>query len=158
MSKDVLVAMDRSEVAENALEYALEEYPDGTIHVIHVTETNDPLDLFGARDPAEYMVAECDFEFDDAVMPDGNTFNRHQRRRAEAVIERACSLSDEYGRDIEPVVRSGHTVEEVISCAEARDADHIVIAEHCRTGLRPIVFGVPESVARKASRPVTIVC
>ena len=158
MSKDVLVAMDRSEDAEDALKYTLEEYPEATIYVVHVTATNDPLGLFESHDPAGYMVAECDFEFDDGLMPDGNAFNRHQRRRAETVIKRACSLSDEYGREIEPVVRSGNTVENVVACADARSIDHIVIADHCKTEIRPIVRSIPEAVARKASRPVTIVC
>lgn len=120
--------------------------------------TNDPFGLFDSRNPAEYMVAECHFESDDELMPDGNSFNRHQRQRAEAAIKRACRLSDEYSREIEPVVRSGNTVENVPACAETRSVDHIVIDDHCQTEIRPIVRSLAESVIRKASRPVTIVC
>ena len=150
--------MDRSDASADALEYALEEYPEATVHVVHVTEANDPLGLFGVSEPAEYMVADCEFGFDDAVMPDPNTFNRHQRRRAERVLERACRLSEEHGCDIEPAVRSGATVEEILACAAERDVDHIVIAEHRQTAFRPIVRSVPEAVARRATRPVTVVC
>lgn len=158
MNKDILVAMDRSEDAAEALRYTLEEYPKATVYVVHVTATNDPLGLFDSRDPAEYMVAECNSEFDDELMPDGNSFNRHQRRRAEAVIKRACRLADEYDREIEPVVRSGNTVRKVLACADARNVDHIVIGDHCKTEIRPIVRSIPEGVVRKANRPVTIVC
>lgn len=158
MSKGVLVPLDRSEDAVDALEYALAEYPVATVHVVHVTATNDPLGLFSRRDPAEYMVPACGFEFDEGLLPDGNVFNRRQRRRAEATIKRACRLADYYGREIEPVVRSGNTVEEVVACAEARDVDHIVVSDHCQTETRPIVRSIPELVARKASRPVTIIC
>ena len=155
MCKDVLVPMDRSEDAEDALTYTFEEYPEATVYVVHVTATNDTFGLFDARDPAEYMVAECDSEFDDDLMPDGNAFNRHQRRRAEAVIKRACGLSDEYDRGIELIVRSGNTVENVLECAEARNVDHIVIGDHRQTEIRPIVRSVPGSVVRKARRTVT---
>lgn len=158
MSKDVLVAMDRSEDAEEALRYTFEEYPEATVYVVHVTATNDTFGLFDSRDPADYMVADCDFAFDDELMPDGNSFNRHQRRQAEAAIERACHLSEAYGREIELVIRSGNTVEKLLACAKARSVDQIVIGDHCQTEIRPIVRSIPESVARKASRPVTIVC
>lgn len=158
MSRHVLVAMGPNEASENALEYALQEHPDATISVIHVTATSDPLGLFGDRDPEEYMVPECEFELDDRVMPDGNAFNRAQRRRAERVFERACELSDEYGTEIEPVVRSGEPVEEIVDCAEERAVDHVVIADHHPTELRPLLRSVSESVARNASVPVTTLC
>lgn len=157
MSKDVLVAMDCSKDAEDALRYTFEEYSEATVYVVHVTATNDTFGLFDSRDPGEYMVAECGFEFDDELMPDGNAFNRHQRQRAQAVIKRACRLADEYSREIEPIVRSGNTVENVVSCAEVRSVDHIVIGDHRQTEIRPIMRGIPESIIRKASRPVTVV-
>ena len=157
MSRDILVPMDRSDASASALEYALEEFRGASIHVLHVTERNDPFDLFGSREPAEYVVADCGVELDHVPMPDGNSFNRHQRERAQAVIERACRLSEARGRDIDPVVRSGGAVEEVLDCAATREVDHIVIAAHRRTGMRPLLRDVPESVARRASRPVTVV-
>lgn len=157
MHRDVLVVMDRGEASVDALEYALAEYPSATVHVVHVTEENDPLDLFGTHEPAEYMIPECDVELDDELIPDGNSFNRCQRERAEAVLDRACAIAAEHGREIEPVVRSGTTAAEVTDCAEALAVGHIVLPERCRSAVRPIVRSVPEAVARRASRPVTIV-
>lgn len=157
MRRDILVPMDRGDESASALEHAFEEYPSATVHVLNVTERNDPLDLFGTREPAEYVVAECDVGLDDVPMPDGNAFNRRQRERAEAVVELACRLSDDYGREIEPVVRSGDAVAEILACADERAVDHIVVADHDRNGFRPILRDVPEAVARRASRPVTIV-
>lgn len=155
MSRHVLVAMGLNEASEDALEYALREHPDATVSVIHVTATSDPLGLFGDRDPEEYMVPECGFELDERMMPDGNLFNRAQRRRAESVFHRACELSDEYGREIEPVVRSGEPVEEIVDYAEKHGVDHVLIADHQPTELRPLLCNVSESVARNASVPVT---
>jgi nucleotide-binding universal stress UspA family protein len=157
MNQDVLVPMDRGEKSASALEFALEAYPAATVHVLHVTERNDPLGLFGGREPADYVVADCDVALDDVPMPDGNSFNRHQRERAEAVVERACRLADAHDREVEPEVRSGCAVEEVLACAEARSVDHIVVSAHSRTEIRPILRDVPEAIARWASRPVTVV-
>lgn len=157
VSRDVLVAMDASETSDAALEYAFERFLGATIHVVHVTSRNDPYDLFGTPEPEEYVVAACDSRLDDEVAPDGNSFNRVQRKRAERVVDRACSLSEAYGTDIEPVVRSGDAVDEILACADERDVDEIVIGDHRRTELGPLVRGVPESVAREAGHPVTIV-
>lgn len=149
--------MGRTEESEAALEYALEEYPDATITVIHVTATSDPLDLFGSRDPETYMVPACDDERDEWAT-DPNAFSRGQRKRAERVFDRACELSDAYGREIEPVVRSGNPVTEIVTYADSHAVDGIVIADHHRTELRPLLRNVSESIARQTDTPVTIVC
>ncbi|MDL5362408.1 universal stress protein [Halalkalicoccus sp. NIPERK01] len=153
MNRHVLVAMGATEASETALEHALREHPDARITIVHVTATSDPLGLFGDRDPEAYMVPECGFDLDDEVMPDGNAFNRAQRRRAERVFDRACELADEHEREIEPVVRSGNAVEEIVTCADERNVDRVVIADHQQTELRPLLWSVPESVARNASPP-----
>lgn len=53
-------------------------------------------------------------------------------------------------------MRSGEAVEEIVAHAQANAVDRIVIADHRKTQLRPVIRTVPESVARKASRPVTV--
>lgn len=157
MSKHVLVVMDRAEASDRALEYAFEEYPEATVSVVHVTETGDSFGFLRNRDPEEYMVVDCDSEFDDESLRDPNSFSRVQRKRAEQVIERACELSNRHGREIDPVVRSGDAVSEIVACANDRGVDVIVVAEHPRTALRSLLRAVPESVARNTSLPVTIV-
>ena len=107
MTGHVLVPMGRNGVSENALRHVLSEYPDAEITVPHVTEPSGPLGIFGDREPEDYIVADCDLDLDDELMPDGNSFSRAQRRRAERVFDRACTISDEYGKEINPVVRSG---------------------------------------------------
>lgn len=157
MSREVLVAMDATDGSDRALAYALEQYPAATVHVLHVTATNDPYDIFGTPEPEEYLIVGCDVDLDDDVVHDVNSFNRAQRERAERAIDRACSIADERGSDIEPVVRSGNAVEEILACAAERGADEVVVGDHRRTALRPSVHHVPEAVAKRADRPVTIV-
>ena len=48
--------MDRSEAAEAALKFALDEYPDATIIVLHVIVSSDPFDLFTRPNPSGYVV------------------------------------------------------------------------------------------------------
>lgn len=157
MSRDILVPIDQSEESEKALEFAFEEYPESSIHVVHVTETNDPLDLFGRKDPAEYMVPECGIELDGEMLPGEDLFTRAQRQRAEQVLNRACELSNRYGREIEPLVRSGDVVDEIAACARVRDIDRILITEHSRTELRLFRRSVPEEIALTTDIPVTII-
>lgn len=156
MSRHALVVMDRTEASENALEYTIAEYPDATISVIPVTGTSDPLGLFGDRDPSEFVIPDCEFDLDDELIPDTNSFTRAQRKRAEHVFDRACTLSEQYDREVEPVVRSGEPVEEIVTYAEEQAVDHIVIAEYRRTALCPLLRSVSESLAKNASIPITI--
>lgn len=98
------------------------------------------------------------FELDDELLPDPNAFSRAQRRRAESVFDRACEISDDYGKEIEPLVRSGEAVKEIMNYAEAHAIDHIIIGHHESPELLPLFRTVSESVTRKASMPVTVVC
>lgn len=61
-----------------------------------------------------------------------DTFTRAQQQRAERVLNRVCTKANSYGRDIEPLVRAGDVVDEIVDCARKRDIDCIVITEHSR--------------------------
>lgn len=156
MSRTVLVAMDSLDRSEPALEYALETYPRATIVVVHVTETNDPLGVFDDPEPAAYVVPDCEVAADVGPRP-VRAFDRAQRRRAERVLARACEIAAARDREIDPVVRSGSAVGEILSCARQRDVDAVVVGAHRRTGLRPTLRSTAETVVRKADRPVTVV-
>lgn len=158
MSGHVLVPMGRNEASENALRHALSEYPDAEITVLHVTEPSDPLGIFGDHEPEDYMVPDCDFDLDGGLLPDGNSFSRAQRKRAEQVFDRACTISDEYEKEINPVVRSGNALDEIVEYVEEHDVDEVVIGEHPKTNWRPVVREVSEAVAHSVSEPVTVIC
>lgn len=147
MSDHVLVAMGRSEDSAAGLRYALDEHADATVSVVHVIDSRAPLRIFenGERE-AEGA-------------PDPDSFSRTQRRRVEAVFERASEIAArrDVDVDLETVVRSGEAVSEIVVCAETREVDRIIIADHQRTGLRPLLRTVPEAVACATDLPVTIV-
>lgn len=91
------------------------------------------------------------------MLPREDTFTRAQRQRAERVLNRACTKANSYGRDIEPLVRAGDVVDEIVDCARKRDIDRIVISEHSRTELRLFRRCLPEEIALNCDIPVTII-
>jgi len=137
----VLVPMDDSEGAEQALAYALDELDGSEITVIHVAGA--PSMMMGA---ATSMALEDDLE-------------TAARERAEPVFERARELASERGRDVETAVGIGHPAHEVLDRAE--DYDAIVIGAHGsdrgRLSHRVLVGNVAETIAKRAPVPVTIV-
>lgn len=158
MTEDVLVPMGRKDASDRALEFAFEEYPDASVTVMHVVEPSTPFGIFGGREPSEYMITDCRADLGDQLIPDPDSFKRAQRKRAEAVLERACEVADEYGREIDPVVEDGRAEQVIVDHADTNGVDHIVMADHERTALRPpLVGGVSEAVAKRTSIPVTIV-
>jgi len=55
------------------------------------------------------------------------------------------------GVNVEPIVRTGHPVEEIIKAQKETDAGVIVLAKHNRAGLRHVFIGsVAERVVRDA--------
>lgn len=155
MRRHVLVAMGRNETSEAALEHALQEYPEAKVSVLHVTVASGPLDLFGGRDPCEYVIPEAAVEGSGELLPAPDLFTQAQRRRAERVLARAYELAKQHDREIEPIVRSGGAAREIVDCAEEETVDRIVIGDHPPTEFRPIFRSVPQSVAANTTTPVT---
>ncbi|ELY60600.1 universal stress protein [Natronolimnohabitans innermongolicus] len=155
MGTHVLVAMGRAERSARALEFALEEFSDAAITVIHVTGTSDPFDLFGTPEPEDYMVPDGATEVADETILDPNSLTRAQREWAECVFERAVELAGEYEREIDTAVRSGDAVEEIVDYAVECGADRIVVTDHQETATRPRLRDVSELVARRSDVPVT---
>lgn len=138
----VLVAVDDSDRAVDALTYALETYPEATITALHVL------------DPRDFSVTGMDsgaFANYEAVLD-------QREGRAESILESANEVAADYGRDIGTEVVVGGPSRGIVSYADEHDVDHIVIGSHGRTGASRILLGsVAERVARRASVPVTIV-
>lgn len=159
MSRHILVAMERTPTSKEALEFALEEYSEATITVLHVLVSGDPLDLFGHPEPSEYLVPDCDFELDYEMIPAHCRTDREQCRGAEIVFSHACQLAEEYDKEINLEVESGKTGEEIAEYAEDNGVDQIVIGDRKHRGVSRALFGnIAASIGRRTSIPVTIIC
>ncbi len=107
----VLVALDGSPLADDALSHALAVY-DCRVTVLNIIT---PLD---------------------ATMSEGGILDPKQSRkeaaheRAERLIERAASSATGLGRPIETAVETGDPAEAIVDYAAQNDVDHIVMGSH----------------------------
>jgi nucleotide-binding universal stress UspA family protein len=138
MTKHVLVPTDGSSLSESALDFALAEWPDADVTLLHVI---DPVE-------AGYSAS---------ALPSGS----------EEWYERAVQSAEEFfetargrtGRDdIRGRTEVGRPAKTIVEVAEDGDVDHIVVGSHGRDGVSRIVLGsVAEHVVRKSPVPVTVV-
>jgi len=141
MLSRILVPMDDSDPAGRALTYALENFPDAEVTVLHVVGVPSMLmgeavglslepDLRGAAD-----------------------------ERAEPVLSRAREIAAERDREVDTVVGIGHPARNILD--RAGEYDTVVLGSHGadwgRATRRFLVGNVAETVLRRATVPVTVV-
>lgn len=138
MASSVLVAMDDSEMAERALEYALDTHPDAEITVLHVV--GEPSSMMGK---AVGLALEDDPQ-------------EAAQKQAEPVFERAHRVADAYGRTIDTNVAVGTPAKAIVSRAE--EFDTVLIGSHGGSiSDRLFVGNIAQKVFRHAPVPVTVV-
>lgn len=134
----VLVPMDGSELAERALEYALENHPDAEITVLSVV-----------GEPSVMMGGAMSLAFEDDV-------EEAARERAREVLDRARDLAADHDAEIDTVVAVGRPARAIVSRAD--DYDAVVIGSHGGDVIgRLFVGNVAETVFRRSPVPVTVV-
>jgi nucleotide-binding universal stress UspA family protein len=147
MTRHVLVPTDGSPLARQALRHALREFPDADITVLHVVDLFEPTygEHQGFEPTYEHMMGTA--EWYEAT-----------ERVTDAVLGAARDLAADYGREVETDSDIGDVDRVVLSYAEEEDVDHIVLGAHGREGAdRPFFGSVADTVARRASVPVTLV-
>ncbi|WP_135821051.1 universal stress protein [Halostella litorea] len=138
MLSRVLVPMDGSEMAERALEYALDNHPDTDVTVLVVV--GEPTAMMGE---AMSLAFEADLE-------------AAARERADAVIGRAEAIAADRGVEIDTAVDIGRPARAIV--AHAADHDAVVLGSHGGDlSGRLFVGNVAETVFRRSPVPVTTV-
>ena len=141
MSKKVLVPIDGSPQSDTALEYALEEFADDEITVIHVI---DPIDA-GYSAPVG-MPGSSEEWYESA------------QNESEALFEEAQEMADQHGVTLDTAEELGRPSRTIVEYADENDFDQIVMGSHGRSGVSRILLGsVAETVVRRATVPVTVV-
>jgi nucleotide-binding universal stress UspA family protein len=138
LPKRILVAIDFSESAETALDYAvgLAKELHANVIVMHAYE----LPIYGF--PSGALVASA--EMASRIMTG-----------AQEGLDAACKARASSGVEISQVLRQGVAWEEVHSVADEMNADLIVIGTHGRQGLsRALLGSVAEKIIRTSTRPV----
>lgn len=143
MSKHILVPVDESDRAKQALEFAFSEYPSARITALHVI---DPSELYAPTG------------LEGGTMVNYDQIRENQERRTEGVLEMAQEMAREHGLEIETDHVMGRVSRSIVDYVEENDVDQIVIGSHGRRGASRILLGsVAENVVRRSSVPVTIV-
>ena len=139
MGKHVLVPLDGSEQADEALAYAYEEFPDATVTLLHVI--NPARAGYGAQ----------------AGLP---SFSEEWYDEAEAAAEELFAEARETTPErvsVETATEVGQPARTIVDYADDNDIDEIVIGSHGRQGISRVLLGsVAENVARRADVPVTV--
>ena len=130
--------MDDSEMAQEALEYALENHPDAEITVLHVV--GEPSPMWGE---ATGLAFKDDLE-------------QAAEDLAESVFTSARELAAEYDVEVDTEVRLGMPVRAILNRAD--DFDAIVIGSHGGSMAdRLFVGNVAQKVFRRSPVPVVVV-
>lgn len=161
MSSRVLVPFDDSEPSRNALDYAIEEYPDAELIVLTVL---DPTEVEpNGLTPSARAVGVSEADPDVEIPSDERRAGRDdsgadgpvaQVRNTLATARPAAEARD----DVRTERRIGAPAREIVEYAETEDVDHIVMGSHGRSGLKRFLLGsVSELVVRRSPVPVTVV-
>ncbi|SHG55137.1 universal stress protein [Halobaculum gomorrense] len=140
MTDRILIGVDDSTQAREALSFAADEWSDADLVLLTVI------------DPAEAGHAPS------AGIPSGAE-QWYERRKSEAdalLAEAADSL--EVGGAVETATTVGKPAAAIVEYAADHDVDHIIVGSHGRSGISRIVLGsVAEAVVRNSPVPVTVV-
>lgn len=137
MISRILVPMDESEMAQRALEYALENHPDAEITVLHVVGEPSP---WGTE--ATSLALEDDLE-------------AAAKERAKEVFDVAQELAAAYDVEIATEVQLGHPTRAILNRAD--DFDAVVIGSHGGSMVDRLVVGnVAQNVFRNSPVPVIV--
>ena len=141
MTEHILVPVDESDPSSDAMQFAIEHYPEATITAIHVV---DPGEAF-AGTSIEGAASQQDIL-------------ESQERRAEKLLEDVRERGESEGMTIETDTIIGDVSRSIIEYIEEHDIDHVVLGSHGREGLSRLVLGsVAERVLRRADAAVTVV-
>ncbi len=145
MFKRILVAVDGSDTAQQALQEAIKlaQELQARLRIVHAVDVVN-LDL-GTEFPNPIEIAEALTKGGQEIL-----------RKAQAVAKKAGIAAETHLIEINML---GHRIAEMIAAdAEAWPADLIVICTHGRHGLSRLLLGsVAEGVVRVATKPVLLI-
>lgn len=141
MPRRLLVPMDGSPQAEQALEFALSVHEGDAVTVLHVI---DPIE-------ASYNPG--------ATVPGySEEWYEAQKQKAEELFEEAAATAADYDVAFESALEVGRPANVIVEYAEDHGMDQVVMGCHGRSGVARVLLGsVAEDVVRRSTVPVTVV-
>lgn len=141
MEENFLIPVDDSDPAIDALDYAVENYPDASITALHVVDPSEFSSAASIEGAATYADLIESYE-----------------GKAEELLDEMSERAAERGVSIETDYVVGKVVRSIVDYVDEHDIDHVVIGSHGRSGATRVLLGsVAESVTRRAQVPVTVI-
>ncbi|MEF8776291.1 MAG: universal stress protein [Haloarculaceae archaeon] len=141
MVETILVPVDDSDRAVDALDYAVEHYPDASITALHVVDPSELRPALGIEGAATY----------------GDVLEAHEGK-AEDLLAEMNERAAERDVSIETEYVIGDVARSIVDYVEEHDIGHVVIGSHGRSGATRVLLGsVAESVTRRSRVPVTVI-
>lgn len=142
----VLVPVDGSPLATDALRHAVRQFPDADLTVLHVVDLLEP-DRPGAGGAGTY----------EPMIGTAEWYDRAESL-SEDILEDARTVAADHDRAVGTVLEIGDPGRIVVDVAVEEDVDHVVLGSHARPDAdRPIFGSVAEAVVRRAPCPVTVI-
>ena len=140
MPRQILVPHDGGNPADAALSFALREYPDADVTVLHVVE---PF--------ADHTAAGTEGESADS-------WQDRAEEIAAGVLDEARAVATDHDADIDTAWEYGRPRHVIVDYIENHPVDHVVVGSHGRGGVSRLILGsVAEAVVRRSPVPVTVV-
>jgi nucleotide-binding universal stress UspA family protein len=140
MGRRILVPVDGSEQSRDACAFAIEEYPDGELVLLHVINP-----------------AEAGYSAQASIPSFSEEWYEHAKEEAAELFEEVRSEASEAGMEVSSDTVVGKPSRAIVEYAEGNEIDQIVMGSHGRSGVTRILLGsVAESVVRESSVPVTV--
>lgn len=147
MTRTVLVPMDGSPLSVRALRHALSTFPDADVTVLHVIDLFEPTYATSPDAGSAY----------EPMMGTEAWYQRAEEASAQ-LFEEAREVAEDYDRAVETTSDIGDPERIIADYVDEEAADHVVLGAHGRQDEDRAVFGsVAETVARRATVPVTII-
>ena len=141
MAKTILVPVDGSEQSEEALEFAITEFPEDDIVALTVINP-----------------AEAGYAIEGTAPDFPSEWYESARDEAENLLTDAERQAQDSDVSIRTTTEIGRPANTIVEYAEENAVDQIVMGSHGRTGMSRILLGsVAETVMRRSPVPVTIV-
>ncbi|TYT61369.1 universal stress protein [Natrialba swarupiae] len=140
MSDRILVGYDGTPLADAALGFAFENFPDADVTAVYVIQV--PEGQLGVFDGPS-----VDLPVSDRAL-----------EHAEDVLDGATAVAAEYDRSVDTDVVSGKPDQRLVEYADDHASDTIVVGSHGRQGVSRLLLGsVAENVVRRSPIPVVVV-
>ncbi|WP_246983871.1 universal stress protein [Halorientalis marina] len=140
MERRILVPVDGSEQAMDAASFAMAEYPDAELVLLHVINPTE------AGYSAQASIPSFSEEWYDRA-----------KEQAEELFEEIRAEANESAVTVSSDIVVGKPARAIVEYADDHDIDQIVMGSHGRSGVTRILLGsVAESVVRDSTVPVTV--